>query len=72
MLGVTADTVKRYCNQDPQRIKGRKLLGDAGPWCIPKSAIDEYRREASTVGRPKKLRTNTRCTMSKKRRAARS
>ena len=53
MLGVTADTVKRYCNQRPQRIKGRKLLGRSGPWFIPKSAIDDYKSQSSDTGRPK-------------------
>lgn len=53
MLGITADAVKHYCLTKPQRIKGRKLLGKTGPWFIPKSAIEEYRKESSDTGRPK-------------------
>lgn len=53
LLHVTADTVKRYCNQDPPRIKARKLFGPTGPWYIPQSAIDKYLSQSSDTGRPK-------------------
>lgn len=50
ILRITTDTVKRYCNQRPQRIKGEKI---GHSWMIPKSAIDEYLTEESDTGRPK-------------------
>lgn len=39
-LGLTQDTVKRYCNSDPQRIRGEKI---GSSWMIPESAIEEYK-----------------------------
>ena len=68
LLGLTADTVKCYCNR--KQIRGRKLAGESGPWFVPKSAIDEYRKEASDTGRPKKCQNSTNHKMSRKRRAA--
>lgn len=56
ILKVTADTVKRYCNQNPPRIKGKKLFGERGPWFISRSAIEKYLTEESSTGRPKASR----------------
>ena len=56
LLRVTTDTVKRYCNQEPQRIKGEKV---GNGWLIPRSAIDEYMAEENTMGRPKNRRGKT-------------
>ncbi len=53
LLSVTPDTVKRYCNQDPPRIKATKLFGKRGPWYIPQSSIKRYLAEESSTGRPK-------------------
>ncbi len=56
MLRVTTDTVKKYCNQKPQRIKGEKV---GNGWLVPKSAIDEYLATESDTGRPKNRRRKT-------------
>lgn len=56
ILRVTTDTIKRYCNQDPQRIRGEKI---GHSWMIPKSAIDEYLAEENELGRPKNRRRKT-------------
>jgi excisionase family DNA binding protein len=56
LLGVSADTVKCYCHR--KQLGGRKLLGKTGPWFVPKSAIEEYKRAASDLGRPKKCQQN--------------
>jgi hypothetical protein len=66
LLGVTADTVKCYCNR--KQLKGRKLLGTTGPWFIPKSAIEAYRRDIADTGRPKKCQQNGRHKISRARR----
>ena len=50
-LGVDTDTVKKYCNCDPQRIKGEKI---GNSWMIPQSEIERYRKEKNSMGRPKK------------------
>lgn len=49
-LGVDTDTVKRYCNARPPRLKAIKL-GNA--WLIHKDEIERYRRDESSRGRPK-------------------
>jgi excisionase family DNA binding protein len=56
VLRVTAATVKRYCNQRPQRLRGEKV---GHSWMIPKSAIDEYLADESDIGRPKNRRRKT-------------
>ncbi len=56
ILRVTTDTVKKYCNQTPQRIKGEKI---GNGWLIPKSAVDEYLSMESDTGRPKNRRRKT-------------
>jgi excisionase family DNA binding protein len=56
LLGVTADTVKCYCNR--KLIRARKMFGKKGPWFVPKSAIEEYKREAAETGRPKRCQQN--------------
>ena len=66
LLGVTADTVKCYCNR--KQLKGRKLAGTKGPWFVPKSAIEEYKKEAADNGRPKKCQSGNNHKMSRKRR----
>lgn len=53
LLRVKHDTVRRYCNADPPRIKARKLFGKTGLWYIPQSEIDKYLAEESSTGRPK-------------------
>ena len=60
LLNVTADTVKRYCNQSPPRIKAEKLFGEDGPWFIPQSSIDKYISTESSGGRPKAIRSKRR------------
>jgi hypothetical protein len=50
-LGLDTDTVKRYCNAKPPRLKGIKL---GKSWLIPKAEIERYRKEESSRGRPKK------------------
>lgn len=50
LLGVETDTVKVYCNSDPPRIRGEKI---GHIWMIPESEIKRYKREESTLGRPK-------------------
>lgn len=60
LLRVKQDTVKRYCNQDPPRIKAVKLFGQDGPWYIPQSAIDKYLADTNDMGRPKLGRRNGR------------
>lgn len=50
-LGIDADTVKRYCNASPPRIKGTKF---GRSWMIHKDEIARYSKEESTLGRPKK------------------
>ena len=52
MLGLAVDTVKCYCYR--QHITGRKLLGASGPWLVPKSAVERYKRERRALGRRKK------------------
>lgn len=56
VLRVTPDTVKRYCNQDPPRIKAEKVGRD---WLIAKSELDKYLSEESDIGRPKNRRRKT-------------
>lgn len=56
ILRVTADTVKRYCNQSPPRIKGEKIGRE---WLIPKSSIDKYMADESDNGRPRNRRRKT-------------
>lgn len=48
-LGLDADTVRRYCNCDPPRLKAKKFGRD---WMILGSEIDRYNRERKDVGRP--------------------
>lgn len=50
-LGIDADTVKRYCNASPQRLKGVKF---GRSWMIHKDEIARYSKEESSLGRPKK------------------
>lgn len=52
LLGVDTDTVKKYCNSKPPRLKGEKY---GRSWMIPKSEIERYKREESAVGRPKNI-----------------
>lgn len=51
-LGLTADTIRRYCNhtQSP-KLKGEKLGRD---WLIPKKEVERYKRERRETGRPPK------------------
>jgi excisionase family DNA binding protein len=51
-LGVDTDTVKRYCNAEPPRLRAEKV---GTIWMIPESEIKRYRKEESGVGRPKNL-----------------
>ena len=67
LLGVTPDSVKCYCNR--KQLRGRKLLGKTGPWFIPKSAIEEYKKESSGTGRPKECQRNGNHKTSRKRSA---
>jgi len=53
MLHVTPDTVKRYCNQDPQRLKGIKV---GNGWMIPRSEIKAYIANEGDQGRPRNRR----------------
>lgn len=51
-LGLTTDTVKRYCNAPEPRIKGEKV---GNGWMIPRSAIEEFKKaERDNRGRPRK------------------
>lgn len=52
-LGVSTDTVKKYCNCEPQRIKGEKV---GYIWLIPKSEVRRYLKEESATGRPKNVK----------------
>lgn len=54
LLEVETDTVKRYCNSKPPRIKAAKPFGKRGPWLIPQSAIDAYIEDVNENGRPKR------------------
>jgi excisionase family DNA binding protein len=56
MLRIATDTVKRYCNQEPQRIRATKV---GNSWMIPQSAINEYLSSESDFGRPKNRRRKT-------------
>lgn len=58
LLGLTSDTVKRYCNADPPRIVGHKLFGEEGQWFIPQSSIDKYLTQESRLGRKKTCQQN--------------
>jgi excisionase family DNA binding protein len=49
-LGLTTDTVKRYCNQEPQRIKGEKV---GNSWMIPESEVEKFERDEYGRGRPR-------------------
>lgn len=49
-IGVTADTVKCYCNTG--RIKGEKIGNN---WMIPQSEIKRYLKDESDRGRPKNV-----------------
>lgn len=51
-LGISTDTVKKYCNCSPQRLKAEKV---GSIWMIPQSEIDRYQNEESATGRPKNL-----------------
>ena len=50
-LGLAVDSVRRYCNQENPKIKGKKFGRD---WLIPKSEIERYKKSQQPVGRPKK------------------
>lgn len=49
LLGLDADTVRRYCNCDPPRLVAEKIGRD---WLIPKEEIDRYKKERRDPGRP--------------------
>lgn len=50
-LGLDPDTIKRYCNAQPQRLKGVKF---GRSWMIHKDEIARYSKEENSLGRPKK------------------
>lgn len=50
ILRIATDTVKRYCNQSPQRLRGTKV---GNSWMISQSALNEYLSSESETGRPK-------------------
>lgn len=51
-LGVSTDSIKRYCNATPPRLKAEKV---GHSWMIPKSEIERYKKTASATGRPKNI-----------------
>ncbi len=53
-MGVSTDTVKKYCNCKPQRLKGEKV---GYIWLIPKSEVRRYLKEESDIGRPKNIKS---------------
>lgn len=48
-LGLSIDSVRRYCNAKKPKLVGRKLGRE---WFIPKAEIERYKRERQGVGRP--------------------
>ena len=50
-LGVDADTVKKYCNSKPPRLRAMKV---GRTWAIPLAEVKRYLKESSVNGRPKK------------------
>lgn len=50
-MGVTADTVKCYCNTG--RIEGEKIGNN---WMIPQSEIKRYLKDENQRGRPKNMK----------------
>lgn len=48
-LGLTVDSVRRYCNAAKPKIFAKKIGRE---WFIPKSEISRYCRERNAVGRP--------------------
>ena len=48
-LGLSADSVRRYCNADEPRILAEKL---GRVWLIPESEVKRYLRGRKPVGRP--------------------
>ncbi len=49
LLDLDVDTIRRYCNCDPQRLFAEKMGRD---WFIPKEEIDRYKKERREPGRP--------------------
>lgn len=49
LLGLTVDSVRRYCNAAEPKIRGEKLGRD---WLIPEAEIKRYREERRPPGRP--------------------
>lgn len=50
-LGLTTDTVKKYCNCTPQRIEGTKVGNN---WMVPRSAIEKFKgTDRDNRGRPR-------------------
>jgi excisionase family DNA binding protein len=49
LLDLDADTVRRYCNSLPPRLRAQKVGRD---WFIPKAEIDRYKKERRDPGRP--------------------
>jgi hypothetical protein len=49
-LGIRTDSVNKYCNSDPQRLKGEKY---GHSWMIPESEVRRYLKEECHTGRPK-------------------
>lgn len=56
LLHVDPDTVKRYCNAAPPKIKAEKVGRD---WMIPKSSLDKYMADENELGRPRNRRRKT-------------
>ncbi len=48
-LGLTVDSVRRYCNATLPKIIGEKIGRD---WMIPDAEVKRYLRERKPVGRP--------------------
>lgn len=49
-LGLAVDSVRRYCNQSPPKLTGRKWGRD---WVVAQSEVDRYKKERKARGRPK-------------------
>lgn len=50
LLGLDAETVRRYCSLSPPKIRGEKLGRD---WMIPAKEVDRYKADRRNPGRPR-------------------
>lgn len=50
LLGLSVDSVRRYCNDDKPKIKGKKIGRD---WLISLSEVKKFQEKRRNIGRPK-------------------